>query len=801
VKLVFRRLLACLFVTLSAHAGILISRSDQGLQFTDAASLLFNGKEKVLSLGARPAAAGQLSKLPAAHLSAALLKDRDSGVLAQYSAGKVEYLVPQALVKGSPDDPAAVWKAAKIAFKQSSADKAGTEVPSDAFVAFLPGGLEELVRLCTDAQALALVGGKAKAAGTQMEWMSAVVRKYPNGPALAPIEQYLEGAMRTRYVAFENGTGGLDLLQQGLEFAKLSQAVYPNLPNQEKLRTELAERKAWLDRRIAILRALAVASQWDAYIIAARDFDRYRHAFPDAATQFQQALQESRQAHAKLAALRKQEGDYAGAYREFRAAAARKPSDSAVYEEAMQAWTEHSRRAAMEQQSRRTALGAGPRSTVERNLFFADQNRQAKKLDDAVKNVQEAEAVLKTALPAGAFSPESLKVLYMKAELLTAQERHAEALATLDAYDLLAVDEERTAADKLRNQLLFTMNTFLNNTRARIQSAWTEGNFAEAGRLAEQALRMKADDAEILYYAGMSAAVRRQSTQGRDLLTRYLEVSNTLDAKPEDRAKVVHLLPTLTAAPPPADGAANWLSGWKVPANTFYCPISVAFQPGIEHIEASGKLRVAFEWDNERLKSVTNAQEGGPSAGEKKIAFVYDDKVPQVIGASDDSGASKEAATLLRNNSQLDPIAVQSLTGRNVALGIAFNRFFNPFIWEKVYYFRLTYDEQGRVGSARELSGPKGSPGEQRLEFEWSGAQLMAIRGFLGSTKNYERTLQYQGGRLMSEEIQGQGKASRIRYTYAGNRLVSAETTNDTTLDNRSRKIAFRAGSASTVVK
>jgi hypothetical protein len=276
----FRRLLACLFVTLSAHAGILISRSDQGLQFTDATSLLFNGKEKVLSLGARPAAASQLSKLPAARLSGAVFKDPDSGVLAQYSAGRIEYLVPQVLAKGSPDDPAAVWKTAKIVFKQSSADKAGTEVPSEAFVAFLPGGLEELVRLCTDSQALALLGGKAKASGTQMEWMSAVVRKYPNGPALAPIEQYLEGAMRTRYVAFENGTGGLDLLQQGLEFAKLSQAVYPNLPNQEKLRTELAERKAWLDRRLAILRALAVASQWDAYIIAARDFDRYRHAFP-----------------------------------------------------------------------------------------------------------------------------------------------------------------------------------------------------------------------------------------------------------------------------------------------------------------------------------------------------------------------------------------------------------------------------------------------------------------------------------------------------------------------------------------
>jgi tetratricopeptide (TPR) repeat protein len=369
---------------------------------------------------------------------------------------------------------------------------------------------------------------------------------------------------------------------------------------------------------------------------------------------------------------------------------------------------------------------------VERNPF-ADQNRQAKKLDDAVKNVQEAEAVLKTALPAGAFSPESLKVLYMKAELLTAQERHAEALATLDAYDLLAVDEERSAADKLRNQLLFTLNAFLNSTRTRIQSAWTEGNFAEAGRLAEQALRMKADDAEILYYAGMSAAVRRQSTQGRDLLTRYLEVSNTLDAKPEDRAKVVNLLPTLTAPRSPADGAGNWLSGWKVPANAFYCPISLAFQPGIEHIEASGKLRVAFEWDNERLKSVTNAQEGGPSAGEKKIAFVYDDKVPQVIGASDDFGASKDAATLLRNNSQLDPITGKQRHRQERRARHRSSIVFSTRSFGRRSSLPFASPMTSRTGRRRaRTSGPAAAPGEQRLEFEWNGAQLMAIRGFLG---------------------------------------------------------------------
>ena len=132
---------------------------------------------------------------------------------------------------------------------------------------------------------------------------------------------------------------------------------------------------------------------------------------------------------------------------------------------------------------------------------------------------------------------------------------------------------------------------------------------------------------------------------------------------------------------------------------------------------------------------------------------------------------------LLLNNPYVDPLAIQKLTGKNVALGIAGNRFFNPFVWEKVYYFRLTYDESGRVSRAQELSGPKGTPGDMVLEFDWSGMQLNAIRGFQSKTKTYERTMQYQDGKLVAEDIQGPGKPSHIKYTYAGNRLVSAEST------------------------
>ena len=146
-------------------------------------------------------------------------------------------------------------------------------------------------------------------------------------------------------------------------------------------------------------------------------------------------------------------------------------------------------------------------------------------------------------------------------------------------------------------------------------------------------------------------------------------------------------------------------------------------------------------------------------------------------------------------------LAIQRLTGKNISLGIAGNRFFNPYVWEKLYYFRMTYDGEGRVVRAQELSGPKGSPTELVLEIQWNGMQLEAIRGFQAKAKIYERTMQYQDGKLVAEDVQAVGKGVHIKYTYLGNRLTTAESSNDPSVDNRSRKIAFAANSASTLVK
>jgi hypothetical protein len=421
-RIPFFRLLTYWCVSTAAYAGILVSRTPQGLQFTDAVAVTFNAKDKALSLGDQPKLAGPISKLPATHLNGTLLKDSDAGVLALYEQGKAEYLLPQGLPKTAPDTPAAIWKTARISYKKSAQDKVGADIAAADFVAFLPAGAEDLTRLCMDDAGLQLIGGKGKSFPTQMELMSAVVKAYPSNPAMAPLGKFVEDSMRRRYDQFESGAAGVEALTQGLKFVELSQAVYPNHPEQEKLRTALTGRKEWLDRKTAILRAFAAAEQWDAFLLGDREFEKYQQSFPDMTAKHDQALKASLQLHQGIAAQRKDDGDYGAAYREYRVASYRKPSDSVLHEDAMQAWTEYSRRVATDRQGKRTRLQPGQQSAVERYLYNADQYKVGKNLDDALKSVTDAESLLRKSLPASAVVPETLKVLYKKADILGAEE-------------------------------------------------------------------------------------------------------------------------------------------------------------------------------------------------------------------------------------------------------------------------------------------------------------------------------------------------------------------------------------------
>src|SRR5581483_478383 len=104
---------------------------------------------------------------------------------------------------------------------------------------------------------------------------------YGTDPAMAPLQRNVELAMRQRYERFESGMAGVEALNEGLQFARVSAAAYPEDPAQKDLRQKLDEKRKWLDQKVAILRAFASAGEWDAFLLADRDFERYRTAFKD----------------------------------------------------------------------------------------------------------------------------------------------------------------------------------------------------------------------------------------------------------------------------------------------------------------------------------------------------------------------------------------------------------------------------------------------------------------------------------------------------------------------------------------
>jgi hypothetical protein len=791
------RVFVCLLAASVLDAGVLVSRSDKGFQFTEAASVAVNGKDKALSLGSQPAAS-ERGKYPSVHLGGTLLKDADTKVIALYSEGSPEYLLPEGLPKNAPNSPAAAWSGARLSYKKSSNDKNPADVSVSTFVAFLPEGVEELTHLCMNARALRFIGGKDRTFPTQLELLRAT-KAYSADPAVAPLQRFVEESMHQRYQAFESGTAGLDALNEALKIAELSSEMYPNDPEQEKLRRELNAKKSWLDRKTAVLHAFLAAHEWDPFLLGSRDVEKYQQALPEIQNAHTQALRASLEYHSKAGEKRLEEREFGPAYREFKLASSRQPGDKVLQQKVLMAWTDYSREVAIDHKGNRIQLTPGQREAMNQALRFAEGYKEENKLDSALKSVLEAENI----------DPDSLDVLLKKAEILGARREFSKALATLDEYDLRAVDEERERASKLKNDLLFKRTSSLEDVKAQTQKALSDAAFNRLRELSINGLSAKDDDPELLYDAGLASIVTRNPRDAKTFFTRYLDVSNTLDANPEQRARVRALLASVSEASKPEKGEANWLSGKRLPNAVYYCPISLAFQPRIDHITASNKMKVSFDWEGERLKSIVPTFEKSDRAtGEKRIVFAYDEHFPQVAYVGYDDTVRSQASTdpdefykhsslVVLNNPYIDPVAIQKLTGKNVTLGVSGNRFFNPFVWDGIHYFRLTYDEAGRVKQAREIANPAAPPGDTLLEFDWIGLQLAAVRGYQGSDEGhrsmiYQRTLEYQDGRLVAEQIQSEGKTSHIKYSYNGDRIASANCDKDPTLDDRSRQVTFR---------
>lgn len=704
--------------------GLVVYKNASGVQFAEAVSLKINDKDKVLSLGPETVISGPVSKLAPVRIAGILLNGGGAGVIGLYTPGQpFQYALPQALVKNTPANAAEAWKEAELAYRKSKEDKAPGIVSAAEFIAYLPEGVPELATLCKDKEALALLGGKAGAVPIQMELLSAAVAAFGTNPEMVQVESYVRQTMQNDLEGFDSGLESLKSLDQGLQFSQLSAKAYAASPEHQKLRAALAERKEWLDRRMCILRALSAGHEPDAFLLAFRDFEKHQLSFPDVMKLQNSALQDSLKEHSAWGKERLADREYQAAWRELKFASQRQPGNSALQKNLSVAWAEYSRSVAVDHRSSRKQLTQGQQEGIAQSLHFASRYKEQGKLDEALKSVTEAEAI----------DGDHLAVLLKKAEILGARLELSKAITALDQYDMLAVDDERTAGNNLRNEFAFLLTTSLRDQKSKMEAAWAANRYYLTAKLAADALRSDERDPDVLYYAGISAYVTRNRTQAREYLQKFLDTSNTVDSNAERRNLVFRLLRGIDVQQPkPVDqGEPNWFSGAKLPPDVVYDPLSLAFGPRVERIAASHKMSLQYTWDGNRLTTIVPAFEKAADAtGEKTVTFRYANSVPHAIAVQTEGGAAisvqdpdellKQESVLLLNNSLIDPQALEQLSGKQVTVMVTGNRFFHPFIWQSLHYFYLSYDAEGRVKSAKEIPGqntPKGT--EVTVYFDW----------------------------------------------------------------------------------
>jgi len=797
-----RRVLALSLICVCASAaGLLVYREGGKLRFVDILELEVNGKDKVVVLGKSPVPEAAINRLPSARLGATMIMDGTVGVPAIYAKSAApQYLYPEGIPKNAAPAPEA-WKLVQITYKKPPPDKSAGMVQAAGFVAYLAGGVDELAAICTDAGALKLLGG-SRAFDAQIELTSAAVAAYGSAPAMAEVERSVARAMHLRLERFERGIDSAASLDEGLGIARLSAQAYPGIAEHERYRAQLAEKKRWLDRRAAVLSALAAGEQWDAFLVAYRDFELHQPSFPAFAKLHQQALKASLDSHRQQGNQRLKAGNFRRAFEQYRLASLRQPSDSTLQKDLSIAWAEYSRQAATAARQARPVLTAGQRDAITQSLHFAERYREQKKPDEAMKHIADAERI----------DPNSLPVLLAKAEALASKNEYAAALKTLDVYDLHAVDEERTAGAKLRNELLFQLTAGLDDLVKRVEAAWTSGRYHEALRLARQGLQADPGAPALLRRAANAALVTRDRQGGADLLKRYLAASNNLDSDAAQRSAVHQVLSSIDEPGPVfSEGQPHWFSGVRLPPDAFYCPVSLAFQPKIDRIAGSNKFSLRYTWEGERLASIVPAfEKGAPDTGEKPVVFTYQNGVPHAVAVdqgvaprplpSDPDQVLQSSNVVLPNTALIDPAMAARLADRQVTLTVAGNRFFHPFVWEKPIVFAVDYDSMGRVRTARQLKddAPDARPPVE-ARFSWDGLRLTSIRvhqpveGIAEPPVIYERTMRYEQGRLVKEQIRAGGRSPSIEYKWRNGQLISAVCDKDETLDGRSREVFFLA--------
>lgn len=837
----FARLLPFMF--LGAHiafpAVIVILDHEGTYQFLSADFLQVNAKDRIRVCQPGPTfTAKQLSQCSSQKLAQIEILHQDfvRGALVAPSPGGTLFALPEGSKEGG--SPKALWQQAQLSVSTGGAKQA-TALPNGEIIAILSATNPDrlLADYLSEEANFTLAAGRNATLQLQGRLIAAATKAMPQSEAIKSIRARAEIALKKNVDRVNSGLVELQDLEEVRKRVELSRLLYPADPPQILIRDRFAALELKLRQTQSILKALAIGGQWDAYLALYRGFQQYEFLFPDMQDTFRKALESSRDQHKLLAQSRFALKDCGGALSHLRIGLKRDPSDLLAREqsETARVCLVRAPRAA----KRSTGLGVeAEMAPALRTNDFVSRFIQEAKLDSAEKSLTDGLKLY----------PDFPPLRLSEARLLEKRSKLREALSVLDKYDSLVFSQTQwDEGDKARRDIEFQMLKGRDERMSRLTALLKSNRFGSAMALVKEGLASDSEDQDLLFRAAILSLMLRQPVESKAFLTRYLEASQSLSGSPTRRRQAFSILSGLEQPKidQPQVGASHWLSHSLLPDNILYDPASLGFNRHIARVNGSQKQFTEFQWKGDRLEAIQVYAEEKPPRMILKTRFGYDPATGAVIRVFD---ATKEDATakpadpvlaqpqvnnifsdeptaasaksvlpsgrqatdvgnplsgqgfpvLLSTNPRLDLPIIEKLTGVQLGYTVAGNRYFHPFVWEKPTVFRVSYDESGRVKYAfPEASGK--TPAEI-YEFVWAGQQLQQISLYpqladASADKSkilYRRSLTYSDGKLVNEKIIGpSAKPASIEYKYQGQQLISAECSEDSTIDGRSRKVIF----------
>ncbi|MCX6622546.1 MAG: hypothetical protein NTY38_16055 [Acidobacteria bacterium] len=404
--------------------------------------------------------------------------------------------------------------------------------------------------------------GEADANAAFEERMSLLVAVAPTvkGAAATKVQQLLLVDMESTDRKLGSGLALHSDLLAGLRIVAVSEKAFPADAQQKKARNALLTKKAWLDQRIAILKAFQAGELWDAFLDKYGEMDRFDNSFPELHKIRERAFRESAENHLAEAKRLYQIKQYLPALSELKLARRRNPSSKEITGLLETIRMEEARDYVLTRPPRPDRSTTAQYRQATRHLQFAENYMTDGKLAEADEELTAAEA-----LDRG-----SPRTLLARARLLHASKEPMKAIAMLDSYDRsVRKEEEITEGETLRAKILYQVKTTRKALHDAAIAAEAAGDYTKALESAKAGLVLDPEDTEFLLTAGRSAAITRDVTLARKMLSEYLECSEMPGLDTRTRASVYDLLTLLKTTFPEPEGVPNWFSGYKAAAGVF----------------------------------------------------------------------------------------------------------------------------------------------------------------------------------------------------------------------------------------